>query len=290
MKKSSIIAISFLALIVSWTFWRQTALASPSSGSSTTSPTTVYDGVISVAPGDVGSGILELGSSGSDIASSSDIYVRPERLSETNAVRFSPNGKSTVHLYAYGGLCLGGLCRDTWPAVSGGTFWNLVGGQYVEPATLSQGVTFTKTRAGGGAAMEVFSNNTTAAAYISNVSAGASAAALTINGPAYIGGDLNVTASGGDEITLHGGVCQGGPADGVICSSSPNCSPGICAISDYRVWWSGNDGRGSGLDASKLDGIDLDFKYNISNSSCNSGSLNCLCGQFPSFTECLKLQ
>ncbi len=326
MNKLSITSLGALILLalVGVSLAQKSAHAGPVSGSSVKSNATVYDGVISVAPGGASADIMELGSLGTDIASSGDLYLRPDRLGESAGVRLTKNGSGTVDLHALGGVCLSAQCFDVWPVAGGTSLWNLQSNQYVEPATLSQGLSFTKTRNAGGAAMEVFSNNTTAAMFVNNTNAGANATAMTVNGDAFLRGNLNVTAPVGSEVMLKQSFCQGGPYDGQQCSQQSNCTGAFqcvpysfcqggpnsgqvctaqaqctgafaCTQSDYKVWYPGNDGKGSGLDASMLDGIDLDFQYNYNHFGCNVGSLHCLCAQisgpngFP-LTRCLQLQ
>ncbi len=83
----------------------------------------VYQGVVGIVNKDVGNTYqaLELGNHGTDIASSSDIYIRPDgmaRDANTNALFSVINSKTNLSVpgdVTPGRLCLGGDCQASWP-------------------------------------------------------------------------------------------------------------------------------------------------------------------------------
>lgn len=260
------------------------AQASPLSTGAATA-TTVYGGVAAIAP-DSSSDVMEIGNSGSDIASSGDLYLRPSNLAGTQGVRFTKNVSGQTDVHAIGGLCLNGVCRDTWPVTGGTSYWSLVSNQYLQPVTITQGLSITAPD-WNDAALKVYGNSLQAAAYIENNSADSNALAVLIDdGLNTINGDLNVSTG----ISVTHGQCQGGASNGRLCYSDNDCYDGathICAPTEFPVWHAGNDGRGSGLDATYLDGEPLHFQYNRGTGSCGSGRY-CLCDT-DTYT-CIELQ
>ena len=213
-------------------------------GGSPVTKLAVYQGVLSIAPGRDTNNVLEFGNNGSDIASTGNIYFRPGRLAETNSVRFAgTSGKTDI--YIPGRLCINGACVPPWPSGSGTSLWQQNGVQLETintPSTQPRGVEILNPNASlveGGSALEAVGNkNGTSVVYISNTSG----PALQLNAGGYIRGDLSLTTS---NITSP-----------ITVNYTFNGVPGV-----GKVWYPGNDGAGSGLDADMLDSQLLHFSF-----------------------------
>jgi len=159
--------------------------------------TGVYQGVVSVTPDGVQ--LLELGASGTNIAGTNDIYLRPGGLAQTAGARFIRNGAlADLHV---GSLCLYGtgteVCQNGVPGGSGDTFWQSVvqSGSYsaLSPSTTTNGVVVgTATSPIPGRAMEIYANT--------------AAPALQVNGQFTTGFPVEsyVTYQGGKTVTIAG--------------------------------------------------------------------------------------
>lgn len=263
-------------------FMATQAKAGPVTGGANNPPyveTAVYQGVIGIVPGGVGDSIMEIGNLGQDISSSGDLYLRPGAVSGTNqAVRFARNptsGKTDLHVYSR--ICLAGSCLDAWPTLGGTSHW-VQSSTWLQPATASHGV-FTNTNGNGfSPSIEVFGDHPDAAVAITKTTAGGNA--LEVRSYAEIYGYLDVTGA----ITMlecpPGGSCWNFPDD----------------YSTGTVWHPGNDGIGSTLDASKLDGYEMHIyrePYAPSPQICGGATSSdwCICGEFESFggISCLDL-
>lgn len=210
----------------------------------------VYDGVAVVTTGGSGEGLLELGhvsndagnglATGLDIASTGSINLRPSALTAANSVNAVRNGGTgRTDLVLPGGICFGSgagqTCNTTWPAGGSSSYWTNVGGLYLQPTTLTSALVINR------------ANSTYMSTALEAVSDIAGDAALSVDttgaiaaqfeGGAYTNGNVYVTANGADQVQVV--------VDGAL----------------RNVWHPGNDGHNSGLDASQLDGVGLEFKY-----------------------------
>ena len=222
----------------------------------------VYQGVLTIAPGRDSGDILEFGNNGSDIASTGNIYFRPSRLAATNGVRFdgtSSSGKTDV--YIPGRLCVNGACITSWPTGGGVSLWQKNGSQ-LETITAGRGVeivTPNTTYAGGSALSVVGSANGVPAMYISNTSG----PALQINKGGFLRGDLQInTLNVTTPITFNG----------------------------LKVWYPGNDGIGTGLDADMLDGENLHLSFKASGTGSCGNNAPGACGGTYAFNLCTDKQ
>lgn len=258
-------------------------IAKPLTGSGVIG-TMVYQGVALVTSGESGSSVLELGNNGQEIASSGDIYLRPNYLPATSgsvlqAIKFVKNATTgRTDVYAPGGVCFAsGTCQDTWPTGGGTSLWNLVSGQRLETATAGRTVSFVKNNPSSATAnaVELVAQNTDTVFGVSNTFG----IAAQFSQGALIQGNVIVDKrSSGDEF--------------LMVNTDTNTS--------YKVWHYGNDGHTSsatGLDASKLDGTPIIFYHfpTTSLASCGSNGTDrhCFCGNFFSGTttwRCIKLQ
>lgn len=275
--------ITALCALVIFFAVTMTVIAKPLTGSGVVG-TMVYQGVALVTSGESGSSILELGNNGQEIASSGDIYLRPNYLPATSGsvlqairlVKNSTTGRTDV--YAPGGVCFAsGTCQDTWPSGGGSSLWTLVSGQRLQTSTAGQTLSFVKNSPSTpiGNALEVVAQNTDTALGVSNT---VGIAGQFANGASIQGNIIVDKRSGGDEFQM--------------VDTDTNIT--------YKVWHYGNDGHTSsatGLDASKLDGKPLIFYHFPTSSLASCGSngtdRHCFCGNFFSGTttwQCIKLQ
>lgn len=219
------------------------ASAGPVTGGSSTSPyleAAIYQGVIAVIPGNTGDSILEIGAVGKDIASSGDIFFRPQSLIDANAaVRFAKNGTSgKTDLHVRGRLCLNGSCKDAWPVPGGTSYW-AQSGTWLEPITVGRGV-FSNTVGGSGAVtLEIYGEHSDGTLFARHTGGGT---AIDIGGYAEIHGNVYTT---GDISVLD-----------CLRTLTEDCTD-LATYVPANVWHPGNDGRGSGLDAGKIEGYDF---------------------------------
>lgn len=210
----------------------------------------VYDGVAVVTTGGSTDGLLELGhvstdagnglTAGLDIASTGTINLRPSSLTAANSVNVVRNGGTgRTDLVLPGGICFGTgagqVCNTTWPAGGSSSYWTNVGGLYLQPTTLTSALVINRANP---------TNSSTALEAVSDIAGDAALSVDTtgtiaahFEGGAYTNGNVYVTASGIDQVqTIYGGTMR-------------------------NLWHPGNDGHNSGLDASQLDGVGLEFTY-----------------------------
>lgn len=210
-------------------------------GGSPTQKVSIYQGVLTIAPGRDTNNILEFGNNGSDITSSGNIYFRPGRLAETSGVRFD-GSSGTTDIYVPGRLCINGACVPPWPSGSGTSLWQRNGSQLETVGAQPRGVEILNPNTtyinGGSALSAVGSMPGTSAAYFSNTSG----PALQLNDGGFVRGDLVLTtANVSSPITINY-LNAGVPTNG-------------------KVWYPGNDGMGSRLDADLLDGHKVHFIF-----------------------------
>lgn len=238
--KLTIVLIILLASALGVARFSEPASSAPLS-SGANQRLTLYEGVFSVTPVSPGD-TLELGNAGRDIASTGEIYLRPN---STNAgSRFSGTGDATQSLYLTGRLDVSELCfnpsscQTTWPTGGGGDPWRVDANALV-PNDLNYGVKVENTTGefpDYGYALNIFGSTAipTPALFVQNTDANATAATFSkfaSSSDMDINGDLKVT---GDvyEKTSEG-------------------------VGYGRVWHTGNTGVGSGLDADYIDGMDV---------------------------------
>lgn len=261
-------------------------MAGPVTGGANNPPyveTAVYQGVVSIIPGGAGESLMEIGNLGQDIASTGDLNFRPQGVSGNNtAVKFTKNGGTgKTDLHVYGRLCLAGSCLDTWPTPGGTSYWTQ-NSTWLEPLTAGRGLV-TDTSGPGTSTSDgfyVFGDHPDAATLVTKTTAGG--LALTVDGISQINGSLDVTGALTRLDVLP------------LCGTFP--ANYTCVYPDdyttSTVWHPGNDGVGSGLDASKIDGIDFDILHYPQDTQCGAGTTWCICGDFSATNsvECLSLQ
>jgi len=200
----------------------------------------VYGGVVTITPGETippdntTERTLELGSTGTDIASNDDIVLQPGNTS-TTGTRFIGKGGVLQALAISGSLsletngkevCIKDVCRSSWSRVA--EHWKPLTLSYgawqhtiLQPIDINEGVRI-------GTSSQRFMNGT----------------ALTADGL------FATNRSGGNAATLSGNIeniSQLTVYDKVTVS--------------YREPWSQkNQGTGSGLDADKIDGADVTLR------------------------------
>ncbi len=243
----------------------------------------VYQGVLAIIPAGAGDSIMEIGNTGSDIASTGDLYFRTSQVlgsAAASLVKNSGTGKTDLNLP--GGLCLSGLCKKNWPVGGGGTSYWTTNSTWIEPVS-NRGMYISRaaTDASLSGALQVFGDNPVAAVSIDSSGVGD---ALTVGSALNVYGDIEVTGA----ITVLD--C---PPPGYNCPSPDPWEIGT-------VWHPGNDGRNSGLDASLLDGTDLHVLRELYDAGAGTnicgepGDITawCLCGEFESAgaNECLKIE
>ncbi len=252
-----------IALLMAGGLLATSAMAAPVSPGATTRAA-AYQGVVAIVPGGTGDSYFELGATGQDIASSSsDIYLRPSSLAANLSVKFSRSG-AAVNVDVPGSVCLGGACRNTWPADGGGGTWELLGLRLL-PVDKSWGVQLT----GGSSTnptVSLVADNPAAALYISNINP--SGYALSSNDAIEIGGDLQVNG----QLTVKSAYDS----------------------TQLPVWYSGNDGIGSTLDAGILDGTPIRVGDDVNGGGLNDCSAvdptpRCFCANGSSATGCIGL-
>lgn len=246
-------------------------LASPISGTTTPAGATIYQGLLSIATTD-GQNLMEIGANGQDIASTGDIYLRPEQApafdgSRLKAIRLTKNGAGTAaDLYIPGGLCLYGYCRDTWPTEQIGQNWVYGAGNYLieNPSLIPppEGI--------------FFSQPVSTAPALSLVAQG-TALSLTNYSTDFTAQDGLFASSVFVRGTLL--VKNIAPVD----RPNQEIIYGIEGGDTYHVWHAWNDGKNSGLDAAKLDGVNFRITKDYLGSDfpdCQGANTYCLCGRF----------
>lgn len=253
--------------------------------------TAVYQGAVTVTTGEttltrtdgtVGPAMMELGNSGTDIASTDYIVLRPNGAAVTaaNGVRFQRDANNRTSVLAPGGICFAvGGCSTTWPVQGAGvTYWQLISGftHYLQPVTLTDRLQFAKTSGRGLYALDITANSADWA--MRSISNGGGIAAQFDNG-LTIGNDLDLTFNPANQILLYDKAVPG---------------------TTYQVWNPNNDGHtsdASGPDASQLDGNNLEFRFvpnavgsAVSCGGATSGDRHCFCAQISGAVKCVRLQ
>ena len=216
---------------------------------------------------------------GQGIYSNGDLYIRPSSLTATQLVSGNPvlraikitrevSPATLVDLHVPGGIKLNGYLPDGWPVISSQSPWQITNGSYLTPVDPAKAIAFSQPIADV-PALEIYGNNPDAALHVSNVNLAAGAEAALFVGGINAGGNIVVDPrAGGDEIVF----------DATDIFNHRN---------HYRVWHAGNDGRDSGLDASKLDGNSQAFYAGSFSgqsdalNNCQTPTAICLCGSFP---------
>lgn len=227
------------------------AEAGPVTGGAGNPPYTkaaVYGGVVSIIPSATAAGILELGNAGTDIAVTTDLYLRPggsgQVVTQANSVKIYRNFiTSAANVYVPGKVCLYGsgseVCKDVWDAGGGpgGTsFWRTVSESLPPPFT-------------SGTYLEPIQTYEQYGVRLGNT-----------------GTEINRN----DIITLNQGLhavnkhATGYAMDivGNIESTSWTVVNGALTFNGKEAWYPSvlpyrNEGLNSGLDADKLDGVDV---------------------------------
>lgn len=244
------ILLATLSVVV---VWQANTSQAQSGGAGTVGAGTVgsavYDGVAVVTTGGNSDGLLEIGHvstdaangliTGLDIASTGTINLRPSSLLAANSVQLIRNGTSgRTDLLLPGGICFGTgtpTCYTTWPSGGSSSLWTVVSNQYIQPTTLTNSILINRpSYPGSVTGLEAVSDVSGDAALSVNTSG---TLAAQFSGGAKINGDIEVNGSGSDQVQL------------------------LTSGTLYNVWHPSNDGHNSGLDVSKLDGIQISTQY-----------------------------
>lgn len=247
---------------------RSSVFASPISSGTLQSGAEVYQGLVAVSPGTAGANLMELGLSGSTIASTGDLYLRPNALTGGNGVRLENVGGKT-RLHAIGGVCLGGTCLDKWPDGGAGTsYWQLSGGR-VTPLVATNSLLFDKPDwSQPYQGLDLNGKSGAATLSIGNTSTSPNASAASFGGELGLWGQVDLNSrAGGDEIVLRKNYCDSNrtdagqntsPYEGEQCNPTGGCEYGggncfcqsggfapqaTCKTKNYKVWHAGNDGH-----------------------------------------------
>lgn len=257
--------------------------APPSASAPASLPTfggNVYQGLIAVTRGEpTTAALMEIGNAGKEIASTARIQLRPDSLTgilpsnngstgiggNNNSIRIERNATTgRADVFAPGGVCFGsGTCQDTWPTGSSTSYWDLITNSYLQPATPGHTLKFSADNTMWSNALELVANNSDHALLVNNINISGSAAQFE-DGATVKNNFLVEHLSGalaGKEIVIN--------KEGIF----------------YPVWYVDNDGHGSGLDASKIDGYPIEFQIsNNSTTSCDGSApytnKNCFCADF----------
>lgn len=258
---SQYIAFAAVGLVALFSAF-QSLVAGPVTGGSSGPSTkiTVYQGTMAITPGRGSSDTLEIGNPGAngiEIASTGKIYFRPSGKAFDHAVWFDGTNGAT-DLYVTGKLYINGAAVPPWPSGSGVSYWSqattsLVAvpqGATARGVAVSQPITndvwSNKT------AVEVVGNSVSPSLIVSNLSG----PALSVVGNVAVHGNLSVTSANGSPLQINGG----------------------------KIWYAGNDGIGSGLDADFIDGRGAYFSFTNSGGTQTSTTATTLDGS--SFKMC----
>lgn len=263
------ITITLLALVVTLAY-RQVVEASPVTSGSLQSGAEIYQGLIAVTTGEAGSSLMEIGDAGTTIASSGDLYLRPNGLSAANGLRLERVGTKT-NVHARGGVCLD-TCRDTWPPSGAGTsYWQLLG-TTVEPLDASNSLNFAKSLTQPYVGLDLTGKGGSPSLNVSNASSNPNAAAAKFGYDLQINGQLDINPrADGQEILLTKSYCdsntltgetswyQGQYCNPTLTGTANDCTEhggdcycrnwgtgapeAICKTIQYKVWHAGNDGH-----------------------------------------------
>lgn len=249
---------TFVLLVVGVLVFARMGLvqASPVTSGALKSGAEVYQGLVAVTSGEGGSSLMELGLNGSTIASTGDLYLRSNRLTGAQGVRFQKVGTKT-NVHALGGVCLSGVCKDVWPTSGSGVSYWATAGTKIQPNPTTNAVTFNRTAWSSAGALDVVGQTSGAALDVNNINTGALAAAANFSGALNVLGDVNVTSRvSNDEIfslqnscsydsPYRGNTCTPGPDGDLYCQGYvPEAYPTArCLTQTYKVWHAGNDGH-----------------------------------------------
>lgn len=192
---------------------------------------TVYQGVVMIVP--TSGRAMELGRGGSDITALTDIIFRPSRLAAPAGVRFVRNG-NLVDVHISGQLCLD-TCVPPWPVGGGTSYWNTIAGPNLVPTDTTWGTVIDAAQNWTDIGSEKTAVNAVSDGVLPtvNITPAAGQPAAVVNGNAYLRGNVYI-------------------------NNPPNSATAV-TVDGNKVWYSGNDGRGSGLDADSLLGQPIFF-------------------------------
>lgn len=204
----------------------------------------IYQGVVAIAP--TTATVLELGNAGRDIAGSSDLYIRPNGLTETVGAHIVASG--TVSDLYVSSLCLYGtgseVCQSGVPTGGSDTFWRTVvqsgSFEHLVPTTASQGVQIGSQSAPVlGKALEINTN--------------AVAPALSVTGTMMTGSisDLDRTSIGSGSVSIAGRLLI---TSGTVTRDTIRVGYRYDTDNFAPVWSQAYQGRYTGLDADTFDG------------------------------------
>jgi len=249
----------------------QSLVAGPVTGGSSGPSTkiTVYQGTMAITPGRGSSDTLEIGNpgvNGIEIASTGKIYFRPSGKTFDRSVWFDGTSGKT-DLYVTGKLYINGAAVPPWPIGSGISYWSQGSGSIspVPQGSTPRGMTVTQpitsTDWANKTAFEVVGNSSSPALQVSNLTG----PSLSVTGDVVWNGNVAITSANATPLTING----------------------------QKIWYPGNDGAGSGLDADFIDGRGAYFSFtNISGTEtsttatyqdgssfrrCTGSSNYCLC-------------
>lgn len=249
----------------------QSLIAGPVTGGSSGPSTkiTVYQGTMAITPGRGSSDTLEIGNpgvNGIEIASTGKIYFRPSGKTFDRSIWFDGTSGKT-DLYVTGKLYINGAAVPPWPTGSGVSYWSqgtnvltpLPQGSTARGVSLTQPISSDQWQNKTG--VEVVGNNASPSLVVSNTGG----PSLSVTGTALWNGNLAVTSANATPLTMNG----------------------------VKIWYPGNDGAGSGLDADFIDGLTAYFVFtNVSGAMigttstsldgsspkrCTIGNAYCLC-------------
>lgn len=217
----------------------QSLIAGPVTGGATGPSTkiTVYQGTMAISPGRGTSDTLEIGNpgiNGVEITSTGKVYFRPSAKSFDRSVWFDgTSGKAD--LYVTGKLYINGAAVPPWPSSGGVSYWSQGTGvisplpQGATPRGLTVTQPITNTDWMNKSALDVVGNSSSSALVVSNLTG----PSLSVAGNVIWNGNVAVTSANGTPLTING----------------------------LKIWYPGNDGTGSGLDADFIDGRGAYFSF-----------------------------
>lgn len=213
----------------------------------------IRGGVATIAPGGSSDSIMELGNEGNQIASTGTIYFRPN--SSASGSRLTGMGVAhdltmTGSVTVNGAISLNGIAYEGWPDSDGWVTKNYSTGDYLIPirSTMVVDTGLVVTVPG----LSVYENSP-------------SDVGLRVSNSLLEGTTETRTAAtfSNTDLTL---------SDTLRIRSTDTVNP-LLTVGGQQVWYSRNDGFGSGLDADLLDGNDTYFAPNCG----QAADAFCLC-------------